>query len=95
MLSQYLKSDAPELARLYAAINFSVDHELDKIVAELKDSEVRMKTFSYMGRKDVSTGDDLRAFLTKTGIEFRSPQPRTVVINYDDFQKLFGEDNKE
>lgn len=90
-LPTYLPADAPELIRLYKAIGFTIDHKEDRILAEVKDGRaVCLKTFSNMGYKDIATADNLRAYFTAQNIPFTSSQPRIVIVNKTDFDKLFS-----
>lgn len=82
-----------ELARMYEAIGFAVDHELDYFLAQETKvkGELALKVFSHFGRKDQDAGAALQAFLTKNNILFSSTNPRSVIMAAADFVKLFGD----
>lgn len=82
-----------ELTRMYAAIGFVVEHELDYFLAQETKvkGELALKVFSHFGRKDQDAGAALQAFLVKNKILFTSTNPRSVIMAAADFVKLFGD----
>jgi hypothetical protein len=81
-----------DMNRLYAAIGFQIEHELDYIMIHgtAVKGDLYMKVFSNRGAKDAPVGQALRDYLTLRAVQFTSTNPRAVTITDVDFERLFG-----